>query len=197
MSVDYRTETLPASGRLELPPNNFFFLVSASSAIILRLISQDTGNQETFQGLTAALSVTRVRGWRQGVITGAAGATIVFFYGSQIAREDNTDYRQTIATIGGTVTTKSTAGAMTTASSGAIANAASLAVAANAARVRIWVCNPSSNTWSVFIQTTGTAAASRGIEVAPGVSVPVENVGAFDVRNDGGGAITFSTVEET
>lgn len=69
--------------------------------------------------------------------------------------------------------------------------AATQLLAADATRSYAIITNPSTNTATVRIGTSGVAAAT-GTPLEPGVSLPVSTTAAIYARNDSGGAVTIS-----
>lgn len=186
MSVDSRTQTIDATGRLPLANANFLFLIAATAAVTITF--SRGGSTETFQNTLAGLSVARVQKWDYAFITGAAGTVVTFFYGITAIREDDTQLLQSLATIAGNVSTTDLPSAtMADTADTAQAAGTQTAIAANLARRRIKIGVPSSALNSVRVSFSGGAA--RGVEIQPGQNEPFYTTAALIVRNDD----TFAT----
>lgn len=100
-NINSVTEVIDASGQKRLPNGNFFFLISATSAVTVNLTKG--GSNEIFQNAIGGLQVVRLKGWDYAYIQGAAGTTLTYFFGIGNFREDATTLQQQIATVAGTV----------------------------------------------------------------------------------------------
>lgn len=193
MSVDSRTETIPASGQIRLANANFYFLISSTAAVDTAL-SRD-GSTETFQQMTAGLVIGRVRKWDFAFITGVAGTVVTFFYGISAIREDFTNVNVQLATISGTVAVaENTTVLQTSPAQATRATAGADTITPNALAKRTYVSNLSGNGATLFVQSVG-AGANKGIPVQDGQVFPVDWRTAFDVRNDSGLLVTYNIQE--
>lgn len=184
MSVDSRTETIPASGQIRLANANFYFLINSTAAVD-QAFSRD-GSTETFQQMTVGLVVGRVRKWDYAFISGVAGTVVTFFYGISSIREDFTNVNTQLATISGTVATaENTTVLQTSPAQAAVATANANTITPNALAKRTYVSNLSGNGATLFVQTVA-AGANRGIPVQDGQTIPTDWRTPFDVRNDSG-----------
>lgn len=194
--VQSRTETIPASGQLSLTNANFFFMISATANVTLRL--PRLGSFEEFSGLQAGIQVARVRNWDYATIVGTAGTVVTFFYGYTAVREDVTLFNQQIAIIAGiTAVATAPSASFTSTVDTAQASGTSTNIAANLARRRITIGVPSSALNSVRVSNLG--GGGRGIEIQPGQFVEFATTVALNVRNDntfGTGAATTWYAEE-
>jgi hypothetical protein len=201
-NLDQRTETIPASGVVSLPPANFIFVLSSTGNTKLQLsrlgASVRGANIENYGSSNlAGLQIYRTQRWDFATFTGTPGVVVTFIYGTTDIREDGTLFTQQIATVSGIVTTQvAPAAAISTPATNAVVTASATTIAANLARRRITFVSPSTNTGSVFLQAVG-AGAGRGIELQPGTFVEIDNTAAIDIRNDSGATQTVGTFEET
>lgn len=101
MSIDSRTEVIPANGQVKLPGANFFFMISATAPVTVQF--NKLGTNETFTGIQAGIQAGRVKWWDNATIIGTPGVSITFFYGNAVFREDFTQFNQQIAIIAGNV----------------------------------------------------------------------------------------------
>jgi hypothetical protein len=195
-AMEYRSETIPASGEIALSGANFFFLVTSSAAVTVRFMGG--GTDFGANSILAGVQIGRVVEWDRAVIRGAAATTVQFFYGNSELREDVTDFRSSIATIAGvpTFTIQQLATMVASPARLTVATANKQTIAANAARRTIYISNPSDNATPglVYIQTAA-AGAGRGIPLDSGMNWSDSYTGALDVRNDSGGSVDV-TVQE-
>lgn len=194
MSSRTRSETFPASGRIDLGPGNFFFILS-SSANLTEVQFVRGGTYWGAENVGGGYLKVNVEEWRAAILRAPAGTTITFFYGSEEVREDNTDFRQVIASITGTVIAIPTASTFTT-SKAALATATSSDIAADASRKRITIAAESDNTGSIWVRDQA-ATTDSGYELVPGAAVTIYNTAALRVRNNSGASQDFMTIVET
>lgn len=190
-----RSETIPATGRIGLAPGNFFFLLNASANIS---ITFDRGGVNFGAAdIGAGYVKGNVREWDRAVITGPAGTTVQFFYGTEDLSEDFTDFRAQIATISGvTAVAEQPAASIVSTASAALATGNSLDISANLARRRITICNESTSGGSVWVRDQ-LATTNAGEELQPGTSKEFKGTYALRVRNNSGFSANISTNEES
>lgn len=199
MTIQLRTENIPATGSLILDQANLIFIISASANITLQI--QQRGVNEQIANIPAGTKIKRVKQWSQAVISGTTGTTVQFFYGLEFAREDETDFQTQIAVIaGGSIT------AITGSSPNAITDHADIVLAAatndttsivaNIARKSILIGSLSTNADTVRVR--GHGAAAGGFELNPGQTITYYDQGAFDIIHPGPTAgQTFFWQEQT
>ncbi len=202
MTIETSTMVIPASGRLELPPNNYFLLFTATAAVDVRF--QTRGSQEGFVGVTSNCLLKRVNPWSFAFITGPAGTSIQLAQGTENVIEDETDIRGTATSIAGVVQVNDVVRSL--AASPAVvtrATAGADTIAANASRRAIWINNISGIAGSggtagavLFLQSVA-AGARRGIPIQDGQSLRIGISTAFDLRNDSGVTAAYNVQEET
>jgi hypothetical protein len=194
MSVERRSEVIPASGRVEVGRGNLFILYSATAAVNLRLEAR--GTSEGFDNITGGVRVQRIQPWDFAIIIGAAGTTVVYIVGHENINEDLADVFLQVATIAGTVAVAtSPASTITDSADVNAADAAqSLLFAANLLRRRITVHVDSANLGSAYFRTIG--GANNIGEAQPGVTYSFEGTYGLDIRNDTGGVANFYIFEE-
>ncbi len=199
MSVDSRTEVIDASGQKQLSNANFFFLIASTAAVSVQL--KRGGSTETFALTTTGLLVGRLQPWDRATIIGAAGTVLTFFYGYTSLREDQTDFRQTLATISGTVQVQSAPSVTLADTAGVSAvNAALTAIVpVNLTRRRVTLSIPSNAPgWApntVFFRAAGSVNNLQ--EVQPGITYVFEGTYAISVRNDCGTNVFVMIAEES
>lgn len=199
MSVQtFKTQIIPASGVLEIYGGNFFLLLATSlTSVDIRIERGNGGHAEQYNSFSAGLRVRRIEPWDRLRILGTAGGTVDFIFGKETIEKDEVDIITQIASIAGVAQVAiQPASSRTTTAQASLATATSLDVAANLLRKRIWVCSDSNNSGSVWIRDQAATVAG-GIELQPGTSFPVENTGAFRVRNLSGAGQLISFEEET
>jgi len=195
MSSQLRTETIPANGQLISGPGNFFFMITASASVDVKMIGAGTSWGAT--GVSAGYLKANVQRWDRLVIAGAAGTVVTFFVGDEDVSEDVTDIRAQIALIGGvTLVSEAPSTAISSPAASVRATGGADTIAANLSRKRITVSSISTNTGSLYLQSVG-AGAGRGLELQPGMSLEIKTTAAIDVRNDSGASQTYTIFEET
>jgi hypothetical protein len=203
VSIDSYSVLIPATGVWKFPQMaNFLFLLTASAPIQIQL--QGGSANETFQGLTGGLRLKRVKLWQNTNITGAAGTTATVYLGSESARNDDTDYIQTIATIAGgqvNVVQQASPNAPTNhADVAVLTTVVDTTIAANAARRSLAIGSLSSNapaTKNLRVQGGAGTAAANGIELQPGTFVTLLTQGAVAVYNPDANTQTYWWQEQT
>lgn len=180
-AVERRTQQIPASGEIALAPANFFFLESASAAVTVEF--QGQGGAFGAANVTAGILFGRLEDWKRAVIRGAPGTLVNWFYGDMLLREDVTDFRTQIATIGGiTLVQDSPAAAIADTADTVQGVGTQTAIAQDLTRrwIEIGVLSSSNN--SVRVSQAG--GAGRGKEIQPGTSAIFPTTAALVVRND-------------
>lgn len=217
MSVNLKSETIPASGNTLLEGGNFCFILNLSAAINLNFQplsgfaagSAGAGN-EVFTGMPAGFYIKRIKGWGKCIVTGTPGTTFSLFYGYEVPREDDTGFQTQIAVISGSVLITPSAGsanAMTNHVDVSVAaTTIDTTIAANAARKALVIGSKSTNApgagLNLRIQGGAGVAAQEGIELQPGTSflfagtMPV-SVAAYAIYNPAAGAQTYWWAEQT
>lgn len=181
MSLDIRTQVIPASGTIRVAQGNFFFLIVASSSVNLTITSD--GQTDNITGAIAGVKLQRVKRWQYLDIGGAAGTNLQFMFGLENVREDDVNIQQALATIAGTVATAAlpSASIVSPADNTTAANTAVL-VAANLTRRRITIGCRSTSPVAVRVSAAGTTLT--GIELQPGVFAEFDTTAQMFVRND-------------
>lgn len=196
MSIDSRTQVFDASGQLRLANGNFIFIISASA--LVTIVLNKLGSSETFAANAAGLLIARVKNWDFAFLQAAPGTTVSFFYGIGAFREDNTDFRQALATISGSVNVQTIPSA-TYVDTPDVAQAitSETAIAANLLRRRITIGVLSTSLAGVRVSFTG-GGNTRGIEIQPGTFVEFDTTAALKVRNiDAVNVATWYAEEES
>lgn len=195
-TLERRSETIPASGRLELPRGNSFIFLSASAAVNVRL--RGDGFSEGVDGATGGVRIRRVRSWDFIEIIGAAGTTLVYFIGTDETDEDLTEvFLQSTVIAGTTAVAEAPSATVATPDDNALPAATTETIAANLLRRRITIGCLSSNTVGFRVQASGANDLS-GIEVQPGTFVEFRTTAALDIRNnDGAVATSYYVFEES
>lgn len=195
MSSRTRSETFPASGRIDLGPGNFFFLLT-SSVNLTEVQFIRGGTYWGAQNVGGGYLKVNVDEWRSAVLIAPAGTTVTFFYGTEEVREDNTDFRQVIASITGTVTALPLASTFSTAALVTVVAGGNFDVVAIPARKRVTYVAPSTNTAPIWVRDQ-TALAAAGYELIPGASVTIYNTAALRIYNPSAASQQFAPIEET
>lgn len=202
-NLDQRTEVIPASGVVTLPPANFIFVLSSSVNTLLKLTrlgaSVRGANIENYGSSNlGGLQIYRTQRWDVATLTGAPGGTVTFIYGTTDIREDGTLFTQQIATVSGIVSTaESPSSTIIDTAQAVLAPAAQTAIAANLTRRRITIGNLSTSLASLFVSQAG--GDGRGIEIQPGTFTEFKTTAALIVRNVTGspGNLTWYAEEES
>lgn len=195
MSIERRSEVIPASGELSTPRNNFFLLLSATGTVNMR--AEGRGTSERFDGITGGILIRRVNSWDFMTITGAAGLTVVYLVGTELVERDETDVRLQIATIAGTASVAdSPASALADTAAVALPDATLTAVVpVNLTRRRVTITVDADALTPVYARTAG--GANNLLEMQPGVAYEFRGTYAISIRNDSGGATTAYVFEES
>lgn len=195
MTMQLRTETLNAKGVLVLDSANTVFLISASGTINLYL--QQYGANENFPGIPPGTRIERVKNWAaNSQFTGAAGTVIIFFYGIESHREDQTTFD--IATVTGVIPTgypsASTGGINDQADIAIAGGATQTVIAANASRKFVRIGSLSTNAPSsnppVSLRVRLSGKIVGGTEIQAGTSYDFPETSALDVYNGDASAQT-------
>lgn len=217
MSVNLKSETIPASGVTLLEGANFCFILNLSAAINLNFQplsgfaagSAGAGN-EIFTGMPAGFYIKRIKGWGKCIVTGTPGTTFSLFYGYEVPREDDTGFQTQIAVISGSVLVTPSVG-----SPNIMTNHADVVVptvtidttiTANAARKALVVGSKSTNApgagLNLRLQGGAGSASQLGIELQPGMSFTFQgtfpvSVAAYAVYNPAAVSQTYWWAEQT
>lgn len=196
MNIDVRTETFPASGRIDLPNANVFFCIGASALYSFHQVTG--GSREQYSNVNVGLKVERMSRWDVCFLTGTAGQTITFVYGIAAIREDVTEFQQQLATINGDVSViMDPAPLVTDTADVAQASGTQTAIGANLSRRSLLIGCLSSSLNPVRVSKSG--GAGRGVEVQPGMTFPWDSTDSLVVRNDntfgGAGSATWYAEE--
>jgi len=199
MTMQLRTETLPANGVLVLDAANTIYLVSASATVNLTL--QQHGANESFPGIPAGTIIKRVRNWTaNSQITGAQGTQVIFFYGIESHRDDSTEFN--IATVTGSIPTSYPSASInqpTDHADVAVAGGATdSTITSNANRKYVLIGSLSTNNPATTnLRVRGHGNAIGGIELQPGTFISIPTDGALDVFNGDANAQTYWWQEQT
>lgn len=198
MSSERRVETIPASGRIVIPPNNFFFFLNSTNAINFQY--KHGGTQSGANNITAGYIKKLLRDWDEGIITGTVGDIITFIDGHEEFTEDDTQFVSQIATIAGVVSVAvRLPTAITDTADVAQASGTQTVISANLLRKGLNIGVLSSALNSVRVSKSG--GAGRGTEVQPGQNQDFDTTDTYTVRNDntfgGAGAATWYATEKT
>lgn len=195
MSTKLVTAAIPASGKIQLGPGNFFFLITATATI--SVIFAKEGTEFGAEGIQAGYVKGKLSPWERAEIRGTAGVTVSYFFGTEDLREDVTDFRQQIATIAGIVSmAESAAAAHASVDKTAIPAATTVDIAANLLRRRITICNWSDSAGSFSVRQTNNTN-DGGIELQAGQFLEIRNTAAIRLRTPAGTGANYSTFEET
>jgi hypothetical protein len=218
MSVNLRTETIPASGQTELTDANFLFILSTANLVTLTFVpklgtfasgsGQGSAGNEVFGNINAGFLIQRVKGWQKVSVQAPAGTVISFFYGYQSFRDDATLFQTQIATIaGGSILASAGIASPNAPTDHADVSVASGAVdssiAANPARKSIIIGSLSTNApssatpRSLRVQAHPGAASQKGDEVQAGTSITLYTTAALDVYNGDASAQIYWWQEQT
>jgi hypothetical protein len=203
MSTEFHRETLPANGRVVLPPNNFLFLFTIPHAVTVQFKRGGT----TYGGVGVGAGYIKkeliAKSWDECTIIGTAGDVIEFYDGTEEFSEADTDIRTQLATLSG-VSSVIEAAPHTLV---AVADA----VVAVSGKISITNASTSKQRVTIGLLSTSAAAAIRiqgtgqgdgfGTEISPGTRSAIElGVGeTFDVYNEstsGGNAIVTHVLEQ-
>lgn len=186
MSSERRQETIPASGRIVLPPNNFFFFLNSINAISFQY--KRGGSFSGANNITAGYVKKLISDWDEATITGTPGDIITFLDGHEEFAEDDTNFVSQIATIAGSVNVLIRPSALQTDTADVSQGSGTQTViSANLVRRRIFIGCLSTSTNSIRCSHTG--GASRGVEIQPGMEREFDTTDTITVRNDN----TFGT----
>lgn len=203
MTIQRYSQTIPATGLVEIPLGNFFLLVAVSGGSVECAITKG-GTRERFPGVVGGLYIKRTEPWELIQIIGAAGLTIEYWHGSELVDRDETDIRLATSVIAGAVTTteQPASGAITqTAPVVAVTGAQTALIAANASRKRVSFSIDSANVDGGTAATHAYLRSAGGTqnlqELVPGFTYgPYKNTNGFDIRNDSGNNYTVYIFEE-
>lgn len=199
MTIERRVQTIPTTGRAELPRGNFLLLLTASASVDIR--AEREGFSEGFNGIVGGLYARRVVPWNAVEIIGAAGTSLEYLYGSENVTEDETDIRLGVSAVAGTVSTAERPSDTIVENAPVVASnpsapAADVAVliAANASRRRLRVYADATNPGSCFVMN---ALAGEFIaELQPGTSQAFDTLQGLWISNANGADCTFYLCEE-
>lgn len=195
-TLERRSETIPATGRIELPRGNSFIFLSATAAVNVRL--QNGGHSEGVDGATGGVRIRRRQPWDNLYIIGPAGTTVVYFIGTDENDQDLTEvFLQSTVIAGVTAVALAPSATVASPDDNALPAATTETIAANPLRRRITIGCLSTNTVGFRVQASGANDAS-GIEVQPGTFVEFQTTAALDIRNnDGAIATSYYIFEES
>lgn len=181
MSLDIRSQAIPASGSIRVGQGNFFFLIVASAAVNLNI--SVGGQSDNFTGAIAGIKIQRVKRWDYLDVVGAPGTVLQFMVGFENVREDDVNIQQALATIAGTVATAALPSAsISTPADNTTANGVAVAIPANLTRRRITVGVRGTSPVAGRISAAGLTAT--GIELQPGVFAEFDTTAQLFMRND-------------
>lgn len=192
-----RVEVFPANGRIVLGPGNLLFILDATANVTVTFERGGT----TFGAIDVSAGYVKrnITEWERAVLTGTAAATVEFFYGTELIAEDDTDFRQTIATIAGVTTVaEQPSSALATGADVAVAAGATSDIAANLGRKRLLVGADVANADPLPLRVRNTAAATaQGAQLQAGQSIKLPTTAAVRVMNPGAVAQTYWFLEES
>ena len=191
MNIKTRTETIPASGIVDLGPGNFIFLVTTSAALNVQF--QTGGFQSAAEGVQGGFVQGNVTPWRNCRIVGTAGITFVALYGDADLTEDVTDYRRTVGVFLPQQPGSNTDYADVNVGGSGVAI---LVLPANAARRKGVVKFNTGGDINIRLGTQATVAAGRGAQLESGQSYDHTSTGALYAIREGAGTAVVSLLDE-
>lgn len=188
------TLTFAGAGTLTLPGGVFFYIKSASAALVITTRGSTTA-PIAFENVGAGLRFGPVpidKRWTYLDVTSTVGQVVE----AVVSDDAEVDIASTVNVAGSVTIQELPATALSTPAASNVLTATALSVAANPARKRIKVCNDPANSGNVYLQAVG-AGAGRGVPIQPGMYEEVKGTYAFDVRNDSGSTVVVTLAEET
>ncbi len=187
MTVQFRSETVPANGVIILDQANLLFIIAASATVNINIMQK--GVMEQMNNLPAGVQIKRVKEWTQATIGGTVGTTVQFFYGHETAREDETNFQTQIAVIAGgsilaSIGLGSPNGPTDHADVVVATGTTSAVIPVNAVRKSVTIGSLSTNApANTNLRVQAHGSGTGGWELQPGQSVTLPTQGALDVKN--------------
>jgi hypothetical protein len=194
MTTEVLTLVLTAGQQTTVGQGRLWYVKSATSSLVITAETIGSGAKiRKFTGVGAGFKFVANEGdgWTYLRITSAVSQNIELILG-----DDDVEVANAVS-VTGAVTTISTPASGLTASAAdvSVPNGSASSIAANLSRKSLTIGALSTNAGSLRVQSVG-AGANKGRELQGGTTVTYCNTGAFDVRNDSGGALSYWLEEE-